>query len=376
MYYQNKNSSLGWSIALVILVAVIALGAIVALLPEGDGGLKDQINDLINGVVNGGSDTSDPSDTTADPDFKPSEGDPDCVHTYGSKVIVKTAATCAKTGVGYKTCSKCGANEEVELEKLSEHKYEAKSYQPSNALYDAQHQVICTVCGNTRSEDHVTKNVTNEATCLSNGWSKTTCTVCKQDISSVVLQAKGHTVTSWVSIDNNTVAHTGVCTICGDTVGQDHVWKTDWIIDLQPVCEVEGSKHKECKICGFILTSSIGPLQHSYSLDMENVDGSGHSYTCSKCSDEYTQDHVIAPATCTADASCAICGYVSERALGHSCLDETVLSKDGKNWVHVCVRCGFEEIECSVCEADGHTYGGDNVCDVCGWKNPALPETV
>ena len=51
---------------------------------------------------------------------------------------------------------------------------------------------------------------------------------------------------------------TNTCTRCGDTNKTDYTEPAghkpgDWIIDKEPTTDSEGSKHKECTVCGLSL---------------------------------------------------------------------------------------------------------------------------
>jgi hypothetical protein len=56
------------------------------------------------------------------------------------------------------------------------------------------------------------------------------------------------------------------CSICGDiqiaSISATGHTESDWIIDIEPTIDAEGSKHKECTVCGKVLeTESIPKLE-------------------------------------------------------------------------------------------------------------------
>ena len=89
----------------------------------------------------------------------------------------------------------------------------------------------------------------------------------------------------------------------------------EWIIDVAPTCQSTGSKHKECTTCHEVLETAVMPF-------------AGHSFV----------------QTAFADPTCTVDGYVD----------------------YVCNTPGCNATKHQVIYAEGHRYGDDNVCDICG----------
>lgn len=199
-------------------------------------------------------------------------------------------------------------------------------------------------------------------------------------------------------------------TICGHA-------ETEWIVDINPTCKKEGSKHQECTICkSILLTEIIEKLPHSYSsivTDPTCIEQGYTTYTC-VCGDEYVDNYVdslghsyskwyeVTAPTCTVDGlerhDCSRCEYYETNILnknGHSynsvvtaptCTEkgytthtchcensyiDSYINALGHNcgeWYLViaptCTTDGVEKRDCSRCEynetntlgATGHTY--------------------
>ncbi len=129
--------------------------------------------------------------------------------------------------------------------------------------------------------------------------------------------------------------------------------ETEWIVDINPSCSKEGSKHQECTICKDILsTEIIEKLPHSYSsivTDPTCIDQGYTTYTC-VCGDEYVDNYVD--------------------ALGHSLGDwyevtAPTCTVDGLER-HDCSRC--DHYETNVLDKLGHSYNSVVTAPTCTEK--------
>lgn len=159
---------------------------------------------------------------------------------------------------------------------------------------------------------------TTDSTCMDPGSIVSACPLCGQEFTEVI-PAKGH---SFTDADCTQAKTCSVCgTTDGDALGHNYVsGKCDRCGSEMPGYEEKpaGCTHE------YNLTTQTAPTCTSQG---------SFTYTCSKCSDTYTETiaakgHVYSDATCDAPKICRVCDSTAGEALGHS-------YADGK-----CIRCG------------------------------------
>jgi Fe-S cluster assembly iron-binding protein IscA len=190
--------------------------------------------------------------------------------------------------------------------------------------------------------------------------------------------------TEWKS---NAAQHWHECS-CGDkTDVADHT-AGDWIVDQAATATTDGSRHKECTVCGYVTETETIPATgeghvHDYSAEWSKNE-TQHWHECS-CGDKTdVADHtagdwiVDQAATATTDGSkhkeCTFCGYVTETETipatgeGHTHDYSAEWSKNETQHWHEC-SCGEK--------ADIANHSGDP-CDICGYasgtQNPDICE--
>ena len=289
----------------------------------------------------------------------------DCVH-HNAK-----AATCTEKGwEAYDTCSRCDYTTYKETPAKGHSKGDAKKEKEvaatctTDGSYDEV--IYCTVCKAEISRESKTTpaaghsfgawTVVKEATCTAEGHETRVCSVCSakedKDIGKL-----SHEESDWITDENN---HWKICTVC-DAVIEDKTAHTfgNWVIDENATEATEGSRHRECIICGRINRETIPALGHTHSFDREVTE---HEYLKSA-------------ATCTVPAvyykSCN-CGekgtetFTSGNALGH---DFIVLQHDENQHWKKCSRCDVTDTK------ENHIYDNeqDNSCKVCGYNRGIAP---
>ena len=111
---------------------------------------------------------------------------------------------------------------------------------------------------------------------------------------------------------------------CGDKKDVAAHTASDWIIDTPATATADGTKHKECTVCGYTMATETIPAtgggEHTHSYGSEwKYDADNHWHECS-CGDKKdvaahtASDWIIdTPATATADGTkhkeCTVCGY-------------------------------------------------------------------
>ena len=283
-------------------------------------------------------------------------------HTYDQEIqkpeTLKSAADCTNDAVYFKSCS-CGEISTTETftaagtqlghawasdwSKDTDNHWKECSRcheKKDEAAHDYGSDNICDTCGYDKTVPH-THNLTlvpaKAPTCTEKGKTAYyTCDGCDKwfedatgaseitDKTSVILAATGHSASDWKS-DNTD--HWKECTVvgCGVIIEDSKAAHTagEWIIDTPATATTSGSKHKECTVCGYTMTTETIPATggehtHSYGSDWKN-DADNHWHECSCGDKKDTAAHtagewiIDTPATSTTSGSkhkeCTVCGY-------------------------------------------------------------------
>ena len=210
-------------------------------------------------------------------------------HTYDQEIqkpeTLKSAADCTNDAVYFKSCS-CGEISTTETftaagtqlghawasdwsNDTDNHWKECSRCheKKDEAAHDYGSDNICDTCGYDKTVPH-THNLTlvpaKAPTCTEKGNAAYyTCDGCDKwfedatgaseitDKTSVILAATGHSVSDWKSDNTN---HWKECTVvgCGVIIEDSkaaHDFK--WVVDKEATATQKGSKHEECKVCGY-----------------------------------------------------------------------------------------------------------------------------
>ena len=175
--------------------------------------------------------------------------------------IVIRDATCETDGKLLELCSRCGQMKQTATPK-GEHSYEVYTV-AATCTGEGVMEYRCTRCGYHRIEGNEAAGHVpgNDATCTQ----PQLCTKC----GAVLEKALGHDYKSEVTAPTCTEMGytTNTCARCGDTTKTDYTEPAghkpgDWIIDKEPTTDSEGSKHKECTVCGEKLEAQ--PIEKIY----------------------------------------------------------------------------------------------------------------
>ena len=284
-------------------------------------------------------------------------------HTYDQEIqkpeTLKSAADCTNDAVYFKSCS-CGEISTTETftaagtqlghawasdwSKDTDNHWKECSRcheKKDEAAHDYGSDNICDTCGYDKTVPH-THNLTlvpaKAPTCTEKGnTAYYTCDGCDKwfedatgaseitDKTSVILAATGHSASDWKS-DNTD--HWKECTVvgCGVIIEGSKAAHTagEWIIDTPASATTDGSKHKECTVCGYTMTIETIPATgggehtHSYGSEWKN-DADNHWHECSCGDKKDTAAHtagewiIDTPATATTSGTkhkkCTVCGY-------------------------------------------------------------------
>ena len=290
-------------------------------------------------------------------------------HSYNQETVkpeaLKTPADCTSNAVYFKSCS-CGAisttdtfvamNTALGHAYGSDWKYDSTNHwhecsrchdKKDEAAHDYGSDNVCDTCGYYKTVPH-THNLTlvaaKAATCTTAGNSAYyTCDGCDKwfadatgsveitDKTSVKIPAPGHTAgTEWKSDDTN---HWHECTVagCGVIIESTKSAHTagEWIVDTPATATTAGTKHKECTVCGYTMTTETIPAtgggEHTHSYGSEwKYDANNHWHECA-CGDKkdtaaHTAGEWIIDTLATATTSgskhkeCTVCKKVLETA--------------------------------------------------------------
>ena len=136
--------------------------------------------------------------------------------------------------------------------------------------------------------------------------------------------------TEWKS---NETQHWHECS-CGDKTDVDNHTAGDWIVDQAATATIDGSKHKECTVCGYETETETIPATgeghiHDYGTEWKsNATQHWHECSCGEKTD--VADHSGDP--------CAICGYASGSQ------NPDICECNGK-----AEDCDCEDCECETC---------------------------
>ena len=194
---------------------------------------------------------------------------PALAHNYVSKT---TPATCEGGGKTIHLCEGCGSSFVTDYTDPLGHSWdEGTEVIGSSCTGEGMTEYTCVRCGATRLEgDPAAGHVPGApATCTD----PQLCEKC----GAVIENALGHDYQEEVTAPTCTeMGHTTyTCSRCGDTYDGAYTDPTghtpsDWIVDVEPAQGVEGSRHKECTVCGEVLeTEELEQLYNQATTDSQ-----------------------------------------------------------------------------------------------------------
>lgn len=226
-------------------------------------------------------------------------------HSYE---VYTVAATCTSPGYTVRECSVCGDCHIEDITPAIPHDYKAHVIE---ATCDVEGKTIhrCDGCGSSFVTDYTEAlghswdkgTLVTNATCTGEGVMEYRCIRCGYHrldadpadghipgapatcteprlctrCGAVLEKALGHDYKSEVTAPTCTEMGytTNTCTRCGDSSKSNYTEPTghkpgDWIIDKEPTTDSDGSKHKECTVCGEKLeTQPIEKIYNSATTD-------------------------------------------------------------------------------------------------------------
>ena len=246
-------------------------------------------------------------------------------HTAG-EWIIDTPATATTSGSKHKECTVCGytmATETIPATGGGEHTHSYGS-EWKNDADNHWHECSCGDKKDTAAHTAGEWIIDTPATATTDGSKHKECTVCGYTMATETIPATGggeHTHSYGSEWKNDADNHWHECS-CGDKKDTAAHTAGEWIIDTPATATTDGSKHKECTVCGYTMTietipATGGEHTHSYGSDWKN-DATNHWHECS-CGDKADKAAhdfkwvVDKEATATQKGSkheeCRVCGY-------------------------------------------------------------------
>ena len=261
-------------------------------------------------------------------------------HTHNLTLVPAKAPTCTEKGnTAYYTCNGCdkwfedatGASEITDKTSviLAATGHSASDWKSDNT----DHWKECTVVGcGVIIEDSKAAHTAGEwiidtpATATTSGSKHKECTVCGYTMATETIPATGggeHTHSYGSEWKYDADNHWHECS-CGDKKDTAAHTAGEWIIDTPATATADGTKHKECTVCGYTMATETIPATgggehtHSYGSEWKN-DADNHWHECSCGDKKDTAAHtagewiIDTPATATTSGSkhkeCTVCGY-------------------------------------------------------------------
>ena len=174
-------------------------------------------------------------------------------HTAG-EWIIDTPATATTSGSKHKECTVCGytmATETIPATGGGEHTHSYGS-EWKNDADNHWHECSCGDKKDTAAHTAGEWIIDTPATATTSGTKHKKCTVCGYTMATETIPATGggeHTHSYGSDWKNDATNHWHECS-CGDKADKAaHDFK--WVVDKEATATQKGSKHEECKVCGY-----------------------------------------------------------------------------------------------------------------------------
>lgn len=159
-----------------------------------------------------------------------------------------------------------------------------------------------------------------------------------------------HNYTNWEAAGD---VHTHVCTICGKTESEGHIWNSG-VYTIEPTCRTDGEVRYSCIHCVYDKIE-VAPATgvHTYK-NAQQVDGETHILTCPGCQDTKIEAHTwngghqYPPATCASEGQmeyrCTQCTTYKHEVIPKT-TTHTYSAWGGDEYTHTrsCTTCGNTE---------------------------------
>ena len=177
-------------------------------------------------------------------------------------------------------------------------------------------------------------SITKEPTTTSEGLKTKTCSVCgyqKSEKISKLVDNHTHTYSTEWSKDSSSHWHAATCEHINEKKDVASHEFSEWNVDVPATETTDGSKSKECSVCGYKVTEKINKIdaqhQHTYASTWSaNATQHWHAATCEHINEKkdvnnhsFSDWHEDIPATETSEGkesrTCSVCSYKEERKI-------------------------------------------------------------
>ena len=309
-----------------------------------------------------------------------------CAHENWSDYVVTTPATCSERGVETATCDDCGETKTRQIPvDPTLHAYNEEITTPATCTQPGLKTLTCE-CGDTKTEDiaatgHNYNSVVTAPTCIADGYTTHTCSVCGDTYKDSETLATGHNYNSVVTAPTCTTGGytTHTCSVCGDTYKDSETSATGHnytSVVTAPTCTTGGYTTHTCSVCEDTYkdneTSATGHTEETIPAVAPSCESEGKTEgkKCSVCGEVLVEQSVVSAtghtevvdeaveATCTTASKtegkhCSVCGEVL--------VEQSVVPATG----HSEKAPAKEKVVDATCEADG-SYEMNVYCATCG----------
>ena len=244
-------------------------------------------------------------------------------HTFGDWTVTK-AATEEAEGSRERSCSVCEYTATEAIEKLA-HTHKFASEWTSNETYH-WHAATCehaTEVSGKAEHSFGEWTVTKEATEEAEGTKESSCTVCGYKATEAIEKlAHTHTFASEWTSDETNHWHAATCEHTTEVSGKAKHSFGAWTTTKAATEEAEGTRERNCSVCGYTATEAIEKLAHTHKFATDWTKDETYHWYASTCGHDVTEGktaHTFCDwkttkeATCTENGerrtTCAICGY-------------------------------------------------------------------
>ncbi len=268
-------------------------------------------------------------------------------HTYGDP-IYKEEPGCSTSGTYYYQCTVCGYIEGETINPTGEHTFGSYLYN------DDTHWLICEECGLKVEASHnyeLDESKSSEATCVDDGATAYTCTICQHTYYATIEKTGVHTFSEEYEADDD--YHWITCLVCGETLTYEHDYVYDEDASFDSDCVTNGEDVYTCSVCNHTKIVSK-PTNDNHSYGSWQATDDIHYKVCSGCGDILTEDHdyhllseYSYEATCGEDGlrvyQCSVCNHIKEELVEATGLHaySGYTSYSDETHTRTCSNCGY-----------------------------------
>ncbi|MCM1484851.1 MAG: PKD domain-containing protein [Faecalibacterium sp.] len=334
-------------------------------------------------------------------------------HHEAPWMIVENA-TCSHEGLEQKLCYICKNVIETRVIEKKDHTPITVAGKHATCVdTGTTDSIVCSVCSTIifggdiipATGEHSYVKVVTAPTCVTQGYTTYTCSVCGDSYSDSVVEALGHTEVTIGEAKDATCTEDGItagikCSVCDEIIEEQQVIKAKghkYVSEvIEPTCTTDGYTTHTCSVCDdSYIDNEVKALGHTEVTIGEakdvtcTEDGITAGIKCSVCDEVIEEQQVIRSeghkyVSVVTKPSCTSDGYTTYTC---SVCDDTytsdVVSKTGHSWTWVvdkdatcgadgskhqeCKNCDAVQAESTVIPATGHTdTNNDGYCNTCG----------